>query len=101
MASKFSSHVLSHDCTGGHNDHLTHSPHVSSSRHFALDILSSSSAIQPIRPFIVRTVPHCSGSISYPFMEPRRMAPVHSWGNQGGLICFPPTISDVEFSSWR
>jgi hypothetical protein len=86
MASKFSTHVLSRDCTGGRNDHLTHSPYVSSSRYFALDILNSCSATQQIPSSIVTAAHHYSGSISYPFMEPRRMAPVRSWRNQGGLV---------------
>ena len=85
MASKFSSYVTSPNCTGDHNDPLTPSSCVSSSRYFPLDIPTPYSMIQLIHLFIATTTHHCSNYISYPFMEPRRMAPVRSWRNQGGL----------------
>lgn len=76
MASKFSSHVVSRDCLTDHNDHLTHSPCVSYSNHFAHVIPNPCSAIELIRLLIATIVNPCSRHTSYPFMEPRRMAPM-------------------------
>lgn len=85
MASEFSSYVTSPNCTDDHNASLTHSLCISSSRYFPLDIPTPYSTIQLIHLFIATTTHHCSNYISYPFMKPRRMAPVRSWRNQGGL----------------
>jgi hypothetical protein len=85
MASEFSSYLTSPKCTDHHNNPLTHSPCVSSSSYFPLDIPTPNSTILLIHLFIATTTHHCSTYISYPFMKPRRMAPVRSWRNQGGL----------------
>lgn len=85
MASKFSSSVASPNCTDAHNASLTHSPCVDSSRYFPLDIPNPCSAIQLCRPLTATTVPHCSSDRFYPLIEPRRMAPMRSWDNPGGL----------------
>jgi hypothetical protein len=74
MASTFPSHVTSPHCTDDHHDYLTRSPCINSSRHFALDIPNPYSTIQLIRSFIATTAHHCSNDISYPFMNPRRIA---------------------------
>lgn len=86
MASKFSSYVISSDCTDGHHNPLTRISCVSSSRYFPLDIPIPYSMIQLIHSFIATTAHYCSNCISYPFMKPRRMAPVRSWRNQGGRV---------------
>lgn len=86
MASEFSAYVTSPNRTDDHNDPLTHSPCVGSSRYFSLNIPTPYSTIQLIHLFIATTAHHCSNYISYPFMKPRRMAPVRSWRNQGGLV---------------
>lgn len=89
MASEFSAYVTSPNSTDDHNDPLTHSPCVSSSGYisgyFPLDIPTLYSTIQLIHLFIATTTHHCSNYISHPCMKPRRMAPVRSWRNQGGL----------------
>jgi len=85
MASKFFSYITSPNCTDDHNAPLTYLPCVGSSRYFPLAIPNPCSAIQPCRPLTATTVPHCSSDRFYPFMNLRRMAPLRSWVNQGGL----------------
>ena len=86
MASKFSSYLTSSTHTNDHNDPLTHSPCVGSSRYFPLNIPTPHSTIHLIHSCIATTAHYCSNYISYPFMKPRRMALLRSWRNQGGLV---------------
>lgn len=86
MASKFSSYVTSPNCAENFNDPLTHLPYLGFSRYFLLDIPTPYSTIQLSRSFIATPAHHCNDYITYPFMKPRRMAPVRSWRNQGGLV---------------
>lgn len=78
MASKFSSYVTSPNCTDEHHAPLTRIPCVGSSHYFPLDIPTPYSTIQLIHLCIATTAYHCSNYIPYPFMRPRRMAPVRS-----------------------